>query len=203
VTADLSGGPKPRGWTFDLGVPEIVAPYARSADVEQYERLRSGGAPAAKKWRGELRHGGLLYHSGITGEAAQRLLDVLPISSLCDRQNDSPTVGTFLRSAAKHPGVVELIGYCVGPDRADERFSVEGLLLVPTRKSELDFYVQTSDPWAEEPPKHEDRCQCRDLWELVQSTYGVDDALRFPTEIDAFSDYWTPNPRRGWRLWWT
>lgn len=31
-----------RGWTFDLGIPEIVAGYSNPSDLEQYRQLRFG-----------------------------------------------------------------------------------------------------------------------------------------------------------------
>ncbi len=199
----LGRGDLPRGWTFDLGIPEIVAGYSNPSDLEQYRQLRFGGQAAADAWRRELSHGGLLYYRGLTGEAAQRLLDVLPPSALAERQNDAPTVGTFLRAATAHPDEIELTGYCVGPDRADERFSVEGLRLFPSSEAGIDLYVQTFDEWAAEVPDHEDRCQCEELWEIVQSRYGVDDAITFPTRMAAVEDFGVRSPRRGWLLWWT
>lgn len=187
---------RPRGWTFELGLPDLVAPFVSPVPLAAYRRLLDGGPAAEEAWR---RHGsGLLYYAGLGSEAAQALLERLPEDELVLRQNDSPTLGAFLRSAAAHPGVVELHGYCVGPDRADERFSVEGVLIY----AHLELNVESFDYWEEEETRHTDACECRELWRIAQEEYGLADALRFPDEIGPFSARWRKDEYQCWRLWW-
>lgn len=187
---------RPRGWTFELGLPDIVAPFASPASVAAYRALLDGGQPAEAAWRQV--GSGLLYYAGLDGEAAQVLLDRLPADELGDRQNDSPTLGAFLRSAAAHPGVVELHGYCVGPDREDERFSVEGVLIY----AHPELNVDAVDYWSGEETRHTDACECRELWRIAQEEYGLADALCFPDEISRFAAGWRHDDQ-CWRLWWT
>lgn len=183
----------PRGWTFELGVPDIVAPFVGPSTLQSYRALLDGGEAADKRWREQ--GSGLLRFAGLDGRAAAQLLDRLPAQDLEDRQNDSPTLGAFLRSAAAHPDVVELHGYCVGPDRNDERFSVEGVLIY----AHPELNVETFDWWYE--GKHTEACECAELWRLAQETYGLGDALCPPHEIGPFTASWR-SYETCWRLWW-
>lgn len=173
--ANGSESSQPRGWTFDIGVPDIIASYTSAEGLALYRALLDEDPGVAQRFR--RAGGGLLYCGGLTGDAALSLLEELPVASLDDRQNESPTLGAFLRAAAAHPGQVELIGYCVGPDRADELFSVDGVLIY---NDDWDFRIQ--EEWDTDPlPEHEPWCECAALWTRAQWEYGLTDALCFTT----------------------
>jgi hypothetical protein len=186
---------RPRGWTFALGVPDLVAPYAPSDDVRWFRGLLDDdGQPAS---RPHTWHSGLLSYAGLGSTEAKALLQRLPPDVLDDRQNLSPTLGSFLRAAVEHPRVVELVGYCVGPDRSDERFSVTGALLY----AHPELHVEMPRPWDGGRGQHSDACQCVELWALASDEYGLDDAESPP---DEYGSYWARH-RPGehcWRLWW-
>lgn len=130
----------------------------------------------------------LAQFAGLDALAAASLLDLLTPDQLSDRQNDAPTLGAMLRAAVAHPGQVELHGYLVGPGRDDERITAEGVYVYV----EPDLYITA---------RHDDGCQCGELWDLVQRELGVDDALRFPDEVGYRLNRWRPE-ESCWSLWW-
>ena len=184
---------RPRGWTFDLGVPDLLAPYASASALEAYRAL---GAPVGAGERsGPGGSIGLLHFAGLGATEAAILLERLPPGDLLDRQNFSPTLGAFLRSAVAYPGEVELHGYCVGPDREDERVSVEGVLLY----AHPELIIAQETPWREAP--HPASCQCAELWRIAQHDYGLADAECPPDEYGRFRSRRRPD-EHCWRLWW-
>ncbi|MDO4243053.1 MAG: hypothetical protein Q4C85_04720 [Actinomyces sp.] len=120
---------------------------------------------------------------------ARRLLDILPRAQLEDRQNLGPTLGTLLRACARAGGRVRLSGYAIGPQRRDERLSVEGL------------WVADPDLLDHELCEiHDEHCHCREVWALVSRRYDLD-ALAMPDEVKTLRRYWTHGPVGTW-LWW-
>lgn len=157
----------PRGWTVTSGVTEVVEPFIT---------YRPTGPDD------------LAYFHGLVADAAARLLGRLSDVQLADRQNDAPTLGTLLRSAVAHPGVIEVHGYLVGPARTDERITAEGI------------YVYDR-PELTVTPDHQPGCQCAELWEYIQLDLGVNDARWMPNEIRARVNAWRPD-EECWSLWW-
>ena len=136
----------------------------------------------------------MLWYAGLDGPAAARLLDVLPAVELGDRQISSPTMSAFLRSGVAHAGEVELLGYCVGPDRDDERIAVEGIVLA---RDDLD--IAWMDGYDQQ--RHPDTCQCDEFRRVARDDYGLDDAECGRDEMNVILPRWHGYERRGWRLW--
>lgn len=152
------------------------------------------------------------YYSarGIDSEEAVRLLSEIQGERLDDRWNDSPTMGTFLRSIAAHP---QVRGNAPAPDGPVTDVGMSGVLIddpelltlapdvelgtMPTVLGELTVEQRT------EYYRHLLGCVRdsvrRQQWFAVQHRYGIDDALAPPDEID-------PVPGLGGRLllhfWW-
>lgn len=158
---------RPQGILLEAGVPELVAPFVT-------------GLPRDS--------GDLVRFTRLSGPTAQELLDRLPADMLEERQNWSPSLGSFLRAAAANPGRVEVFGYLVGPAREDERLSVDGAVVfdVPAFRVSED---------------HDDGCECRELWAYARDAFGIDDAEYGPDEITPWYDPREPG-KAGWRLWW-
>lgn len=139
------------------------------------------------------------YYSrdGIDSAAAQRLLPHLPESVLSNRWNSGPTLGTMLRSIAKHPQVRGNAAY-VEADGIDEHAAMSGVLiddpeLVAFRP---DVALGPVPDWiddVDEDLRREymiSREMCirssvyRQRWLAIQLRYGLDDALSGPDELD-------------------
>ncbi len=161
----------PPGWLLSTGVADVVEPFIT--------RMPDDGADLAR-------------FAGLGATAAAELLRLLPPGELDDRQNWAPTLGTILRSAVAHPGLVEVHGYLVGPARADERLTAEGVVV----RAWLDLDVTST---------HEDGCQCGVLIDRVRDELGIADDEQPPDEVrplfegSAGSAAGTPT---GWVLWW-
>ncbi|MDO5035024.1 MAG: hypothetical protein Q4E01_06555 [Actinomycetaceae bacterium] len=158
-----------RGWTTKRGVKEILRPYLASMEEE-----------------GDVL-GSFEPFQGLKGEAAAKLLEVIPPELLTDRQNFAPIAGDLLRAAVNNENV-ELVGYAIGPDRLDERVSIEGFVYFGA----LEYMVCTF---------HEEKCECEDLWSRLQTELGLESALDFPDEIRRLRPSWRPQDE-GWWVWW-
>ena len=157
----------PRGWTVTSTATQIVSPFVTY--------LPTGPQDIA-------------YFHGLDADAASQLLEHLSDLQLADRQHDAPSLGTLLRAATAHPGVIELHGYMVGPSRPDVRITAEGIYVYD--RPEL---VVT--------PDHQPGCQCAELWEYIQLDLGVDDARWMPDEMRSRVNAWRPD-EPCWSLWW-
>lgn len=171
-----------RGWLLRTGVVDLVEPFVTTLPADP---------------------GDLTRFAGLDGATAVLLLERLSSARLADRQNHGPTLGTVLGVAAAHPDEVELGGYLVGPGRADERITVEGLdlygvgtLLAPDRSgtpitaADVAADVRRMDPDA----------TAMLVWGLVQHL-GVDDATGPPDLVTERVNPWRPN-ETCWSLWW-
>ncbi len=163
-TTDLGA---PRGWLLSTGAVDLVEPFLLRLPADD---------------------GDLARYAGLDGDTAATLLAVLPPVELDDRQNDAPTLGALLGSAAAHPDDVELHGYLVGPARTDERLTAEGLYAY-------------GGPDVDVTPDHHPGCECARLWAWVQHELGVDDAVRMPDEIRRTLNPWRPY-EPCWSFWW-
>ena len=120
---------------------------------------------------------------------ARRLLEILPAAQLQDRQNLAPTLGALLRACARAGGRVRLSGYGIGPQRPDERVTVEGL------------WIADADLLALEISEiHDEYCACLALWETVRTRYELD-AESAPDEVRFVYRHWKHGPLGTW-LWW-
>ena len=178
----------PRGWTVRAGVWRELA---RCRD-----ELRSTVIPAefGNNPRGLITEEGAPqedytpYHDLGPG-VARRLLNILPPAQLDDRQNLAPTLGALLHACAGAEGRVRLSGYAIGPQRPDERITVEGLWI-----EDRDLLtVEISDV-------HDEFCGCLVLWDTVRSRYELN-AEAMPDEIRTVRRHWSHGPLGTW-LWW-
>ncbi|MDU0348453.1 hypothetical protein [Actinomyces sp. MRS3W] len=178
----------PRGWTVKSGV------WHELADCR--DELRStiipgqfGFAPA-----------GLITDDGrpvddytpfhdLGPGTARRLLEILPESQLADRQNLAPTLGALLRACVRARGRIRLSGYGIGPQRHDERVTVEGLWIEDPDLIDYLVDCEIADPDEEER-----------FWEEVAERYCLD-AEASPDEIKLLRRHWTHGPLGTW-LWW-
>ena len=178
----------PRGWTVSAGVWEVLG---RCRD-----HLRSTAIPAA--------HGiapqGLIGDDGVPlddytpfhamgPDGARRLLEVLPAQALEDRQNLAPSLGPLLRACVGAEGRVLLSGYGIGPQRDDERVTVEALWVADPDLQDMEVTEE-----------HGPACRCRELWGAVRRRYELD-AEAVPDEIRRVGAAWTGGAT-GWWLWW-
>ena len=159
-----------RGWTVRSLVWDRLSDYFVSGP--ETEVLITGGVPRCD----------YLPFRDIGPGAAQWLLGVLPHALLGDRQNNAPTLGALLRACACSEGRVRLSGYAVGPQRPDERVTVDGLWVADSDLLELEVNVDDA------------------LWGVVRERYGLGDAYQEPDEVRNL-------PRRdggpvGTWLWW-
>ena len=82
-----------------------------------------------------------------------------------------------------------LSGYAIGPQRPDERITVEGLWI-----EDRDLLtVEISDV-------HDEFCGCLVLWDTVRSRYELN-AEAMPDEIRTVRRHWSHGPLGTW-LWW-
>lgn len=183
---------QPRGWLLDAGLAEILEPFAGLAH----------------------RHHDLTRIAGLDGAAARALLARLPASELEDRQNDAPTMRALLEVIAAHPVVVTGIGYVVGPDRWDERLTLEGLLIDDPELLDFEPDVLSGPTPAlvrtlgehEQEEYHLHRRGCvehsvmRQQWYAARHRYGIAGARRPPTEVDVRYVF---GSGAVLRLWWT
>lgn len=184
----------PRGWTVTAGVWRVLA--------EHRDTLRSQSVPAAFN----LPPSGLIvdgvpqddytpFHA-LDRSGAARLREAMKEypDALSDRQNLAPSLRALLDACEKGEGRMVLSGYGIGPQRDDERVTVEALWV--SDPDLLTMNVTTS---------HEAGCQCRDLWKAVRERYGLD-ADAMPDEIRKCvrpGTTGTPGPEEmGWWMWW-
>lgn len=180
-----------RGWLLDAGVADVLGPFARLSDDDNPITI-----------------------VGVDAAAAHALLDRFPATALDIRQNWAPALRDLLTVIAAHPGVVSGTGYIVGPDRCDERLSLDGLLIedpglfdfapdvhlgpVPAMVSELGPEQQ------DEYHEHHFGCVAasvpRQQWYAARHRYRIHGADAEPTEIEERT---TASGDRALWLWWT
>lgn len=163
------------GWMLDAGVTDILSPvaYGDSFGDTTFYRFTSLGP-----------------------DVASRLLETLPEDYLrTERQNDGPTIGSVLRAVVAHPDRLRAHGYLIGPDRCDERITVEGVLARSDRDYRLcNVYGRKLE-----------ECDCKELYEWMRDEFGLD-AEVFPHELDTFQAFeWGSDGYEGgrwYRAWW-
>jgi hypothetical protein len=101
---------EPEGFTQR---PEVLDILENRIPAQQY------GYPNT----GDLRHFG-----GLTVAQAKELLTLLPPAQADDQQNYSPSFKEFVELGEQYPEMT-FHGYVVGPERSDERITIEGFYL--------------------------------------------------------------------------
>nr|WP_250648888.1 MULTISPECIES: hypothetical protein [unclassified Actinomyces] len=177
----------PRGWTVSVGVWDVLDAC--------HDEMRSTTVPAAfgRGPTGLIEDGEPVddytpFHD-LGPDGARRLLEVLPAAQLEDRQNLSPTLGSMLRACVRSRGRVRLSGYGIGPQRPDERVTVEALWVQDPDLLDLEVHEE-----------HDDGCRCRELWDTVRRRYDLD-AQGLPDEMRVCRRLWTRGEPGTW-LWW-
>lgn len=176
-----------RGWTVRAGLWPLLAQFP---DGLRQPQASTGGPPATAL----LDEAGAPVHdylpfAGLDAPAAATLLAALPDRALQDRQNQAPALRTLLRVCAQGGGRVRLCGYGIGPQRHDERLSVEALWV---SDPDLAGFVVS--------PTHAPGCGCQGLWEQVSQRYQLD-AEGPPDELRRLLPSWSCG-EEGWWLWW-
>lgn len=126
---------------------------------------------------------------GLDAATARELLSVLPGRALSDRQNRAPCLAALMAACADADGSVRLSGYGIGPQRQDERLSVEAMWVGDTDLADYDV-----------DERHGPGCQCESLWRAVARRYRLD-ARDGPDEVLRTRPEWAGGAQ-GWRLWW-
>ena len=162
------------GWTVDA-VADQIAPFTDQTHVPSaYDEQNIGGTRSVRT-NGDS---GLIRFQGLGGEQARNLLGRLTPKQLGESQNGGPSLGAALGAAARNPGMVEVHGYAVGPDRTDERLTAEGVFI----------YDDTIT---------DEAGALKAAW----SRFGLGDADGPPDEIQQQENPWRPG-EMAWRLWW-
>ena len=137
----------PPGWTVRIGLWHLLEPWLdapRCLPGETPLRTDALGAPMSD----------YVPFRGMDAATAADLLLRLPAPALVDRQNLSPSLRTMLTACAHADGRVRLSGYGIGPQREDERLSVEALWVADPDLQGYEVFVE-----------HSRACQCSALWE--------------------------------------
>ena len=113
-------------------------------------------------------------------DTAFELALAVPKSQFADRQNFSPTFLQMVTAAGAHPDQVRLDGYMIGPERPDERVTIEALT----------WNLSPSDP----PVKPH-----VSPWEWLKEELFGDEEVSPPDEIAPVCGH---NGLGGWWLWW-
>jgi hypothetical protein len=149
----------PVGHTVAAGVPELLFALVEGVAADSF------------------------FFRGLGAEQAAHLLTALDPDVLAARTGPGPTLGTALRAAVAHPGVVMLTGHVIGPDRDDEGVTVDGLLI-------------RGDPVLDGLGGDDVRA-----WDRVVAL-GIDDALGPPDELRAPSAEEPDGNPEAWTVWW-
>ncbi len=165
----------PRGWTLDAGLPEILAPFLGSPPRDRADLVR---------------------FTGVSGDAATRLLEVLPPLTLDWRHNLAPTTRSLLAAAAHRPDDVQIAGFAIGPGRSDEGISITTAFVRDTHGFRVAPAPWTGDDADDE--WHPEWCECADLSLWVQAEYGLDQLVG-PDELTPGGSW---DDHETWRLWW-
>ena len=169
----------PEGWTIDSGVWNVVSKSEPSkigaiidgkptTDYVRFNRLGSAGA--------------------------QTLLDNLPAEALKEKQNCGPELEGLLKACAAHQDKVLLSGYCIAPERTDERITVDTLWVSDELVPELEGLAVKQS--------HDKNCHCNKVWEAVAKHFNLN-ADAMPDDITHRTAIGrTPQTSEGWYFWW-
>ncbi|WP_233188091.1 hypothetical protein [Actinomyces qiguomingii] len=217
----------PRGWTVRAGVWHALADCRddlRSTVIPAQFGFAPAGIITAE---GTPQDDYTPFHD-LGPATARRLLEVLPAEQLRDRQNLGPSLGALLRACVRANGRVRLSGYGIGPQRPDERVSVEGLWI-----EDPDLLEALINAIVGEDEGYRGCCGCQDhavyevyedgadyedcedleaeelaalmdglqrVWSRVAERYDLD-ANAGPDEFKPLRRHWTHGALGAW-LWW-
>ena len=124
---------------------------------------------------------------GIDAQTAVELLASLPAAALKDRQNHAPGLESLLQACAASQDQVLLGGYGIGPQRADERLSIDTLWVDTELLDQPNYFLDAPAEliW-------------QVIWEPVRQHFFLDSECA-PDEISLAQ---LPTGRLGWRMWW-
>ncbi|WP_125899225.1 hypothetical protein [Boudabousia liubingyangii] len=170
------------GWTIRSGVLELLEPFFTPLRYDSNDgslwgdgRGKTWSVPSFRTFR------------GLPKQTAHDLLRITPAKYLEDHQNCAPSLRDLLKSCVNSSWSVELCGYYVGPYRADERFSIDSMVVYPNRELK-DL----------EPELH--RRPLRERWEIIAEELGLPFDGHEPDEIEPIIPPW--NLEHGWWIWW-
>lgn len=173
-----------RGWTTD--VAPALGRYTGSAYVPERYRFEPG--PMSKPLNANPPAGatpifsngdyGPVYFAGADAVSAAMLEPELPPTNKAATHNDSPAAGAVLAAVQAEPGRYEFGGFIIGPDRTDERVSIESVHVYA--------HNQSDDPANRQAV----------IAELASKMGGAP-----PDELDLVDVPWRPG-ERAWRAWW-
>lgn len=182
----------PRGWTVNAGAWLVLADFR--------DPLHSDAIPAANGLppqgiiTGGVPQDDYVPFRGLDRSGAARLREAMKETpdALTDRQNLAPSLDRLLAACEAAEGRVLLSGYGIGPQRDDERVTVEALWV-----TDPDLLTMTVTA------EHDGACQCRELWRTIRERYDLD-AEAMPDEIRKCPHPgWTETTGdMGWWLWW-
>jgi hypothetical protein len=163
-----------RGWTTDAA--KSLAAFTSSTYVPSAYATVGSGPEARSYTNGDA---GPVRFDGADAEAAAALLPKIPPPARHIDQNGGPAVERVLEAVAANPGRFEFSGYVIGPDRTDERVSVEGVRIY-------------GGPTADTPEARA---------EVMRQARDVFGATVEPSECHLEESPWRPG-ERSWRLFW-
>lgn len=216
--AGESGLYGPRGWSVDVGMWKLLEPCVDlfrtnnedvmaallafawenpdlpAEDFPSIEEILDGTIPGIESQRSQPIEDGVPVQDytplhNIGSYEARELLGMLPSDVLTDRHNLSPSLARLLRVCAGASGKVRLSGYGIGPQRSDERISIDGMWIDAPECLEL-----------LEHEEHSPRCDCVSVWKRLKKQYWLD-AEGIPDEIQVMPRHWDRGPLGIW-LWW-
>ena len=169
----------PEGWTLDSGVWNVAS---RSEPDE--EGAIVDGKPTTDYVR----------FNRLGSAGAQTLLDNLPAEALKDKQNCGPELERLLKACAAHQDKVLLSGYCIAPERTDERITVDAVWVSDELAPELEgLSVKRS---------HDKNCHCKRVWEAAAKRFNLN-ADTMPDDITHRAALGrSPQTSEGWYFWW-
>lgn len=169
-------------------------PDLPAEDFPSIEEILDGTIPGIESQRSQPIEDGVPVQDytplhNIGPYEARELLGMLPSDVLTDRHNLSPSLARLLRVCAGASGKVRLSGYGIGPQRSDERISIDGMWIDAPECLEL-----------LEHEEHSPRCACVTVWKRLKKQYRLD-AEGIPDEIQVMPRHWDRGPLGIW-LWW-
>lgn len=157
-----------KNWTVRIGLWEKLR--NKLTTIEGQSPLNNEGQPTTD----------FVRVIGITADEATWLIENLPTEQLNDRQNNGPTLKCLLNAGINIPGIV-LHGYLIGPQRSDERISID-TIEVPNATTAQFLIKNNSTP------------EMNQVWRAIEKELELD-AQAEPDEVII-------NDTECVRLWW-
>lgn len=165
----------PRGWTSEAQLWHIINGKTSHHDIEPPHIVDAFGR-----------------FEGLEDNQVEQILERIRPENLDDRQNRAPTCGDLMRACLRHRPDITLNGYIVGPERTDERLSIDGLEIknCPVSPGSGEYHRE---------PVGAERVR---IWrELVDYLELDANDFNMPDEMMAFPAHNGESGTRWW-LWW-